>query len=208
MDRQICLRAAVFLVAVAAGSRAGWAETPAAGVVTAAGDNEAPGIVRLALDRPGRASVNLDGEQIAQVPPAPAPSLQPAPGVIVEAAPAGVVHMPPVQAPAYGCDPWARLRRAGNPQCVAPWARFTYGPKYCGYYVGGGAALYGCPDHLHGEPRYPHEGTWGMDYAPWYSRVRLQWFHGTRYQGGEGQYEPEEKNNPFEEELYRPEPRE
>ena len=90
-----------------------------------------------------------------------------------------------------------RLERAGRPDCVAPRARHTYGPKYHGYYVGGGALFYGEPDRLHGEPRYSYEGTFGMDYDPWYSRVRLQWFHGTRYQQGEGQYEPDHKNNPL-----------
>ena len=90
-----------------------------------------------------------------------------------------------------------QLERAGRPDQVAPWAQHTYGPKYCGYYVGGGAAIYGKPGVLHGEPRYAHEGTWGMDYNPWYSRVRLQWFHGARYQQGEGQYEPDHHNNPL-----------
>ena len=91
----------------------------------------------------------------------------------------------------------ARLHRAGYPYCIARWARFTYGDKYCGYYVGGGATFYGNrPGLLRGERRYWHEGTWGMDYAPWYSRVRLQWFHGRRRQDGDGQYEPDGHNNP------------
>lgn len=95
-------------------------------------------------------------------------------------------------------DNETRLRRAGCPNIIARWARFTYGPKYCGYFVGGGAALYGQPPtKLRGEPRYPFEGTWGMDYQPWYSRVRLQWFHGKRIQDGDGQYEPDELNNPL-----------
>ena len=87
------------------------------------------------------------------------------------------------------CEPWYRFHRAGNPHCVAPWACQTYGPRYCGYYVGGGAPV-------HGEGRCPDEGTWGLDYAPWYSRVRLNWWHG-RYQGGEGQYEPDAPNHPL-----------
>ena len=92
----------------------------------------------------------------------------------------------------------SRLRRAGCPNIVARWARFSYGPNYCGYFVGGGAAHYGQPPtKLRGEPRYPHEGTWGMDYKPWYSRVRLQWFHGKRKQDGDGQYEPDHLNNPL-----------
>ena len=28
--------------------------------------------------------------------------------------------------------------------------------------------------------RYENEGTFGLDYDPWYSRVRLQWFHRNR----------------------------
>ncbi|HUG92993.1 MAG TPA: hypothetical protein VML55_19290 [Planctomycetaceae bacterium] len=135
------------------------------------------------------ASIPVHGrcDEPLPVPPEPAPAVD---ALVLEtvAAPA---------APVYCGDPWARLRRAGNPQCIAPWARFTYGPKYCGYYVGGGAALYGPPDVLRGEPRYAHEGTFGMDYAPRYSRVVLNWFHGTRYQAGEGQYEPDHHNNPF-----------
>jgi hypothetical protein len=92
----------------------------------------------------------------------------------------------------------ARLRRAGCPNSIAPWARFTYGRRYCGYFVGGGAALYGKrPSLLRGEPRFSHEGTWGVDYNPWYSRVRLQWFHGRRRQDGEGTYEPDHWNNPL-----------
>lgn len=95
------------------------------------------------------------------------------------------------------------LDRVGNPQNVAPWAKLTYTPKcYSGYYVGGGAPWYGPASHFKGEPRYPLEGTWGVDYDPWYSRVRLQWYHGTRFQGGRGQYEPDEKNNPFEHFLH------
>ncbi len=87
-----------------------------------------------------------------------------------------------------------RHARAGCPQQVSKWARHTYGKKYTGYYVGGGVS----PSRLYsGERRYPDEGTWGMDYDPWYSRVRLLWSHGFLYQGGTGQYEPDRKNNPF-----------
>ncbi len=83
-----------------------------------------------------------------------------------------------------------RLRRAGRPDCFAPWARCPDDAKYDGYYVGGGSPV-------RGEPRDAHrEGTWGRDYTPWYSRVRLKWWHGRR-QGGEGQYEPDRKNQPL-----------
>lgn len=91
------------------------------------------------------------------------------------------------------------VARAGNPYCTAPWARHTYNPaRYNAYHVGGGAAFYGSPpDKLRGEPRYVEEGTFGVDYDPPWSRVRQQWFHGTRYQEGEGKYETDRKNNPF-----------
>jgi hypothetical protein len=89
-------------------------------------------------------------------------------------------------------------RRAGYPNRVAPWARPFPDSQYRGSYVGGGAVLFGSPpDRLHGENRRDHEGTFGVDYMPWYSRVRLHWFHGRNHQGGEGQYEPDEKNKPF-----------
>jgi len=89
-------------------------------------------------------------------------------------------------------------RRAGNFQSVAPWARPFPDSQYRGYYVGGGAVLFGSPpDRLHGENRRDHEGTFGVDYVPWYSNVRPHWFHGRNHQGGEGQYEPDEKNKPF-----------
>ena len=92
--------------------------------------------------------------------------------------------------------------RAGNPQCISKRARPFPNMKYTGYYVGGGAALYGreatC---LHGECRYADEGTFGLDYSPWYSRVRMQWLHGRKYQAGEGQYEPDHANNPFDHHL-------
>ena len=99
-------------------------------------------------------------------------------------------------------DPMAR---AGNPLCVAPWAlgvppwaRCFPDSNYKGYYVGGGAALYRHDaTAFRGEGRYAHEGTFGVDYAPWYSRVQTRWFHGRKHQGGEGQYEPDGRNNPL-----------
>jgi hypothetical protein len=86
--------------------------------------------------------------------------------------------------------------RAGGPLSIAPWARLTYGPKYRGYYVGGGTP----PTWLTIDPvdwRFPGEGTWGMDFAPPWKRVELLWTHGRRYQGGQGQYEPDRRNWPF-----------
>ena len=94
------------------------------------------------------------------------------------------------------------MQRAGNPQCVAPWARSFPNSNYQGYYTGGGAALFGDrPSAFRGECRYANEGTYGVDYAPSYSRVRLRWFHGRKQQGGEGQYEPDGHNNPLDDHL-------
>lgn len=87
-------------------------------------------------------------------------------------------------------DGACQLQRAGNPQTFMPWARCPDDRRYVGYYVGGGAAF-------GGDRRCPHEGTWGWDYQfrPWV-KVNLGWFHGRRYQGGEGQYNPDTKNDP------------
>ena len=85
--------------------------------------------------------------------------------------------------------------RAGCPLLLFKRAAFTYDDKYKGYYVGGGV-----PNGLRkcrGELRYCDEGTWGVDYVPWYSRVASSWSHGRLYQGGTGQYEPDHKNRPF-----------
>jgi hypothetical protein len=66
---------------------------------------------------------------------------------------------------------------------IAPWAQPSNTMRYDGYYVGGGAPF--C-----GEPRYFWEGTWGWDYIGCFPprRVRLNWWHGRRYQGGTGSY--------------------
>lgn len=80
--------------------------------------------------------------------------------------------------------------RAGNPQCIARWARPSHERPDSGYYVGGSRAV-------RGEGRSVNDGTWGNDYAPWYSRVSLRWDHGRRYQSGGGQYESDRRNNPF-----------
>jgi hypothetical protein len=73
--------------------------------------------------------------------------------------------------------------RAGWPECVRPRAIPSNNDHYCGYYVGGGAAIFG-------SGRYIDEGTWGWDYfgITRRRRVALNWWHG-KYQGGVGQYE-------------------
>jgi hypothetical protein len=88
-------------------------------------------------------------------------------------------------------------QRTGYFDCVAPYARCGYGKCYAGYYVGGGSVCGGNLFCKGGEPRYCHEGTFGMDYSPFYSKVALLWSHGKRYQGGEGQYEQNRVNNGF-----------
>lgn len=87
-------------------------------------------------------------------------------------------------------DPVA-MREAGNANYVRGRATFGYDDSYGCYYVGGGTPS------KHGQPRYEHEGTFGVDYVPWYSRVVLNWSHGYRYQDGRGLYEPDHKNHPF-----------
>ncbi len=72
--------------------------------------------------------------------------------------------------------------RAGRPHTVAPWARLSIGKRHRGYYVGGGAVTGGDRRDVR------REGTWGWDYAPRWTRVRLRWSHGRRLQGGGGEY--------------------
>lgn len=74
---------------------------------------------------------------------------------------------------------------AGCPQRLSKWAAPSVTDHYGSYYVGGGSALF-----KKAEGRYPHEGTFGTDYTGWHlhPRVRLQWSHGSRYQGGTGAY--------------------
>jgi hypothetical protein len=90
---------------------------------------------------------------------------------------------------AMGQEPYQTCERAchsrtGDSQSVAPYARPSDTGRYCGYFVGGGAAW-------RGEPRFPSEGTWGWDYCGFgilAKRIDLQWSHGRRYQGGTGAY--------------------
>ena len=73
--------------------------------------------------------------------------------------------------------------RAGWPECIRTRAIPSDTGRYCGYWVGGGAACFG-------EEHYLDEGTWGWDYMGFCfrKRVALDWWHG-RYQGGVGQYQ-------------------
>ncbi|MCA9071608.1 MAG: hypothetical protein KDA84_21930 [Planctomycetaceae bacterium] len=91
---------------------------------------------------------------------------------------------------------YERHARAGHPQCISPIADWSNTSRYWGYNVGGGNAWKFGP--LAGERRYTQcEGTWGWDYVPWWSNVRLRWWHGRRYQDGEGQYQANSKVEPF-----------
>ena len=105
-------------------------------------------------------------------------------------------HMGAMQSP--HSLPEHPMERAGNPLCISPLARCFPDANYKGYSVGGGAAWRSADATVcRGECRYINEGTFGVDYAPWYSRVQLRWFHGRKQQGGEGQYEPDGYNNPL-----------
>lgn len=85
--------------------------------------------------------------------------------------------------------------RAGCPNQIARHARVGYGKDYVVYYVGGGARS------PKGEARYVEEGTFGVDYRPivpgFRNTVALGWWHGRRWQGGQGQYEPNTVISPF-----------
>jgi len=82
-------------------------------------------------------------------------------------------------------------QRAGNPHCVASWAKPSITPKYSAWFVGGGAAW-------GGRGRCSSEGTWGMDYHGLfpYRRVWMQWTCG-REQGGEGAYKTDGHTGPL-----------
>lgn len=75
--------------------------------------------------------------------------------------------------------------RAGFPQWLAGHLQMTKTSGGIGYYVGGGAPV------GHGDARCRHEGTWGWDEtgsSHLRHRVILGWWHGRRYQGGQGAY--------------------
>ena len=91
-----------------------------------------------------------------------------------------------------------RFARAGNPLCISPLADWSNTVQDWGYYVGGGNPLRRGGRCLAGERRFTScEGTWGWDYVPWWSHVRLRWWHGRRYQDGEGQYRANGLVEPF-----------
>lgn len=90
-----------------------------------------------------------------------------------------------------------RHAKSGYAHTVAPWAKWAYGPKYKSYYVGGSQAPFHYTPAVAQHPRTLDEGTWGTDYAPWYSKVQLNWTHGQLYQDAGGQYEPDHRNYPF-----------
>lgn len=93
---------------------------------------------------------------------------------------------------------YERHARAGHPLCISPIADWSNTAPYWGYYVGGGNPWKFGPKWLAGERRHTQcEGTWGWDYVPFWSNVRLRWWHGRKYQDGEGQYQANGKVEPF-----------
>ena len=90
--------------------------------------------------------------------------------------------------------------RAGHASSIHKHADETYDDRYVGYYLGGGASL------GRGEGRSREEGTWGVDYKPiipgFQTSVILNWWHGRRLQDGSGQYEPDQRNDPFQNKRY------
>ncbi len=78
----------------------------------------------------------------------------------------------------------ADCKRAGNPHCVAWWAKCSVSDKYSSWFVGGGS-----PFRL-GRCRKPTEGTWGLDYDGLFGHGNV-WLNYTRgrKQGGEGAYQ-------------------
>ena len=92
----------------------------------------------------------------------------------------------PPPAPATPPPPRPRTPAdAGYPFCLRDHTAPSDNGHYDGYYIGGGTGRH------HGDAPCPHEGTWGWDYTGIGSRVRLNWSHGRRYQGGYGRYATE-----------------
>ena len=80
-----------------------------------------------------------------------------------------------------------KTARDGLNRNGAPWARPSIRGRHDGYYVGGGAVSGGDPRDVR------HEGTWGWDYVPRWTWVKLKWWHGQRFQGGGGEYRSDGK---------------
>lgn len=76
-------------------------------------------------------------------------------------------------------------RRAGFPDEVSAHAKPSDTGRYYGYQGGGGSWF-----RRRGDAPTPEEGTWGWDYGGlrFSSFNALTWWHGRRYQGGEGAY--------------------
>lgn len=93
------------------------------------------------------------------------------------------------------CPPYrytiSDCQRAGNPHCVAWWAKPSTSLKYSAGFVGGGAAI-------GGRSRCCSEGIWGMDYHGLfpYRRVWMRWTGGCE-QGGEGAYKTDGHTGPL-----------
>jgi hypothetical protein len=75
--------------------------------------------------------------------------------------------------------------RAGDSEHAAWYALPSDTGRYVGYYVGGGK-----PSRALVQNRKTGDGTWGWDYRGFCipSHIILDWYHGCRYQGGQGAY--------------------
>lgn len=150
---------------------------------------EEPGIVRIASrldDLPPIVSIESETDHLNPVPP----------GFALEEVADLEDDASTASSRLEKCKSQLRHSLAGNPQCVKQNARLTYDSRYTAYYVGGATPFkrHGC---LGGDKRCSDEGTFGVDYAPWYSRVNLRWSHGILFQDGTGQYEPDRKSIPL-----------
>ena len=88
-------------------------------------------------------------------------------------------HTPPVVT-----RPTRTVHDVGHPWSLRNRTAPSDNGHYDGYVIGGGTGA-------HGDGPCRHEGTWGWDYTGVGSRVRLNWSHGRRYQGGYGTYATE-----------------
>lgn len=80
--------------------------------------------------------------------------------------------------------------RPGRPDEIHRHAISLENEDNIGHKIGGGATALLAQNVRNSEAPTDEEGTWGWDYAGrWFpSRVVLNWWHGRKYQGGEGAY--------------------
>ncbi|MCY2946062.1 MAG: hypothetical protein NT142_16320 [Planctomycetota bacterium] len=80
--------------------------------------------------------------------------------------------------------------RVGHPDQIQNHALSQGDEDNVGLLIGGGAPKFFSPSIRKIEEPKDDEGTWGWDYAGrWFpSRVSLGWWHGRKFQSGEGAY--------------------